>query len=123
MPTGMITMHEDPNLSQQSKIASERGARILACLLDNPLAKENCQAILAVAAGYADMKSSEASADKVEVRCFLQQEVCLVCSYNLCHLSTHLFKLATESIGQTSLKNGATWRRRRKIYLRLFLTF
>ena len=74
MPTGMITMHEDPNLSKQSEKTSERGARILACLMDNSFAKENCKAILAVATDGEDEQSSEAYADMVEVRCFLRQK-------------------------------------------------
>lgn len=49
MPTGMITMHKDPELSEQSRKTSERGSRILALLRDNQQVKDNCKAILAVA--------------------------------------------------------------------------
>lgn len=55
MPTGMITMHEDPELSEQSKKTSERGAKILASLRDSQLVKDNCKAILAVATDESDL--------------------------------------------------------------------
>ena len=66
-------MHEDPKLSKQSQITAERGARILASLVGNyPLARENCKAILAVAATDDEDSSEswEASSDMVEV-CYL----------------------------------------------------
>ena len=71
MPTGMITMHEDPTLSEQSRKTSERGSTILASLIDNPLAGENCKAILSVATNGADPKDSGAKPDFVEVSLIL----------------------------------------------------
>lgn len=49
MPTAMITMHEDPNLSEQSRKTSERGIRILAAISDCKKVQENCEAVLAAA--------------------------------------------------------------------------
>ena len=49
MPTAMVTMHQDPKLSEQSKLTAERGTKILASLRDIPFVQENCKAILAVA--------------------------------------------------------------------------
>lgn len=52
MPTAMITMHKDQELSQQSQKTAERGVRVLKALLPHkPLVQEECQAILAVAQG------------------------------------------------------------------------
>lgn len=69
MPTGMITMHEDPNLSEQSKKTAERGSRILASLNNNQLVQDNCRAILAVAHTMddKDAASAEAKPDLVQV--------------------------------------------------------
>lgn len=66
MPTGMITMHEDPNLSEASRKTSERGSRILASLMDHPVATENCKAILSVATDGVDPKCFGAKSDMVE---------------------------------------------------------
>ena len=49
MPTAMITMHKDPNLSEQSRKTSERGTRILKALSDKELVQQNSQAIVAAA--------------------------------------------------------------------------
>mmetsp|Transcript_24990 Transcript_24990/g.69144 ORF Transcript_24990/g.69144 Transcript_24990/m.69144 type:complete len:245 (-) Transcript_24990:2654-3388(-) len=52
MPTAMITMHKDADLSAQSQITAERGLRVLQCLLsdlDSDVTRRNCQAILSVA--------------------------------------------------------------------------
>jgi hypothetical protein len=64
MPTGMITMHKDPELSAQSKKTAERGRRILASLSNKRPVKDNCNAILAVAT---DNEEVEAQADLVKV--------------------------------------------------------
>jgi len=66
MPTGMITMHEDPTLSQSSRLTSQRGSRILECLLEFPLARDNCQAILSVATDGNDPTCKNAKSDMVE---------------------------------------------------------
>jgi hypothetical protein len=58
MPTGMITMHQDEELSQQSQITAERGVRLLRALRDKAKVKEECEAILAVASGSQDIVSS-----------------------------------------------------------------
>jgi len=51
MPTGMITMHTDEELSLQSQITAERGVKVLSTLLQihNDLTESNCRAIAAVA--------------------------------------------------------------------------
>ena len=55
MPTAMITMHQDMELSAQSRITAERGYRVLRALYRNQeypardAVRENCQAILTVA--------------------------------------------------------------------------
>jgi hypothetical protein len=51
MPTGMITMHQDPELSQQSKKTADRGARLLAAMKTEARVEKTCNAILAVATG------------------------------------------------------------------------
>lgn len=54
MPTGMITMHTDKELSRRSHKTAERGERVLKALSEqNPLVTEECKAILAVASGSA----------------------------------------------------------------------
>lgn len=53
MPTAMITMHKDRELSQQSRITAERGLRVLSFLRNEESTaertKDNCQAILSAA--------------------------------------------------------------------------
>lgn len=50
MPTGMITMHQNPDQSANSARTSKRGVRILKALAKfSPDAKENARAILQVA--------------------------------------------------------------------------
>lgn len=49
MPTGMITMHKDPNLSLQSQETAKRAVQLLRALRQKPLVQEQCKAILAVA--------------------------------------------------------------------------
>lgn len=53
MPTGMVTMHTDEKLSQQSAWTAERGCRVLHALREmHPTEVEaQCRAILAVAEG------------------------------------------------------------------------
>lgn len=51
MPTGMITMHTDPELSQQSQKTADRGIRLLASLKEDAAVQKTCHAILAVASG------------------------------------------------------------------------
>ncbi|CAB9519323.1 expressed unknown protein [Seminavis robusta] len=65
MPTGTMSMHQDPTLSEQSKKTSVRGSRILASLLNggSPRVKDNCQAILAVAT---DKDESEADPELIK---------------------------------------------------------
>jgi hypothetical protein len=62
MPTGMITMHQDEELSQQSQITAERGVRLLRALREKATVKEECEAILAVASGQ-----DNASVDSTKV--------------------------------------------------------
>jgi len=49
MPTAMITMHEDPELSKASKQTARRGKKILKSLLHKTGTKKQCLAILDVA--------------------------------------------------------------------------
>jgi hypothetical protein len=49
MPTGMITMHQDPELSAQSKKTSDRGIRFLTSMKSNAEVQKTCEAIIAVA--------------------------------------------------------------------------
>jgi hypothetical protein len=52
MPTAMITMHTDKDMSQQSARTAERGIRVLQALRERlPIVSEECHAILAVAQG------------------------------------------------------------------------
>jgi len=51
MPTGMISMHQDKELSQQSKKTADRGVRFLASIKNKPEVIKTCDAILAVATG------------------------------------------------------------------------
>ena len=62
MPTAMITMHTDPELSQQSQKTAERGVRVLAALKGADDVEKQCNAILAVATDRKD----EADADLVK---------------------------------------------------------
>jgi len=55
MPTGMITMHKDENLSRQSQMTAERGVRVLRAIREKSGVKEECEAILAVATNRSDM--------------------------------------------------------------------
>ena len=67
MPTGMITMHQDPRLSEQSQRTSERGSRILASILSNekvPLAQDKCRAILVAAS---DKREGDENPQLIEV--------------------------------------------------------
>jgi len=41
MPTGMMTLHQDPNLAESSRRTSQRGSRILKCLVDNKTPSAN----------------------------------------------------------------------------------
>lgn len=70
MPTGMITMHQDPELSANSKMTSERGIRVLQSIRDQSLVQENCQAILAVANDDKNtvMDDNPSLSKKIEVR-------------------------------------------------------
>jgi len=56
MPTAMITMHEDEELSMQSQTTAERGLRVLQTLLSRGNTAQQCKAILAVAKGNIDGK-------------------------------------------------------------------
>jgi hypothetical protein len=49
MPTGMITMHQDPELSAQSKKTADRGVRLLASMKTDAEVQKTCNAILSVA--------------------------------------------------------------------------
>jgi hypothetical protein len=49
MPTGMITMHQDPELSAQSKKTADRGIRFLASMKTDAEVQKTCEAIIAVA--------------------------------------------------------------------------
>jgi hypothetical protein len=51
MPTGMITMHQDSELSAQSKKTADRGIRLLASMKTDAEVQKTCDAILAVATG------------------------------------------------------------------------
>ena len=51
MPTGMITMHKEEELAQQSQTTAERGLRVLQTLLSHGNTRAQCRAILAVARG------------------------------------------------------------------------
>mmetsp|Transcript_11065 Transcript_11065/g.22610 ORF Transcript_11065/g.22610 Transcript_11065/m.22610 type:complete len:96 (-) Transcript_11065:867-1154(-) len=52
MPTAMISMHTDPELSANAAKTAERGMRVLKWLEDkDESVKTNCQAILSVATG------------------------------------------------------------------------
>jgi hypothetical protein len=51
MPTGMISMHQDPELSAQSKKTADRGVRLLAAMKTEAEVQKTCDAILAVATG------------------------------------------------------------------------
>ena len=61
MPTAMVTMHQDPELAEQSKMTAARGARVLAAISGMDKVKDNCKAILSVATG-----NGEADATLVE---------------------------------------------------------
>lgn len=68
MPTGMVTMHEDPELSASSARTAERGARVLGALLETDsraAVRENCAAVFAVASGKAGIDAGGAKNDKV----------------------------------------------------------
>ena len=58
MPTGMITMHKDETLSQQSQKTAERGVRVLRAIREKPGVKEECDAILAVASYRKDTQAN-----------------------------------------------------------------
>jgi hypothetical protein len=49
MPTAMVTMHQDAEMSANSAKTAERGVRMLRALKDLPEVRENAQAILTVA--------------------------------------------------------------------------
>ena len=49
MPTAMITMHTDAELSQNSAKTAKRGAKIVKALIEKPGMKEQCIAIYNVA--------------------------------------------------------------------------
>ena len=49
MPTAMVTMHQDADLSANSAKTAERGVRILRALKDISEVRENAQASLTVA--------------------------------------------------------------------------
>ena len=65
MPTGMITMHTDEELSNNSKMTSKRGIIVAKVLLDmntesgNDEMLKQCQAILKVAKGEVDSESDD----------------------------------------------------------------
>jgi hypothetical protein len=63
MPTAMVTMHHDPELSNQSRITAERGLLILQALKEMPLTQElvikEYEAILAALTGEAHANSSK----------------------------------------------------------------
>ena len=54
MPTAMITMHQDAELSDQSRTTAERGLAVLLALSDKALVQRNVRAIAAVAEGRVD---------------------------------------------------------------------
>eukprot|EP00551_Chaetoceros_affinis_P010490 CAMPEP_0203665068 /NCGR_PEP_ID=MMETSP0090-20130426/2337_1 /ASSEMBLY_ACC=CAM_ASM_001088 /TAXON_ID=426623 /ORGANISM="Chaetoceros affinis, Strain CCMP159" /LENGTH=256 /DNA_ID=CAMNT_0050528503 /DNA_START=48 /DNA_END=818 /DNA_ORIENTATION=- len=56
MPTAMVTMHEDPELANNSLKTSKRGIKVLKGILDKPGAKEQCEAIRNVAIGNIELK-------------------------------------------------------------------
>jgi hypothetical protein len=59
MPTGMITMHQDPELSAQSKKTADRGIRLLASMKTDAEVQKTCDAILAVATDSQGQVSDE----------------------------------------------------------------
>lgn len=59
MPTGMITMHQDPELSAQSKKTADRASRLLASMKTNAEVQKTCDAILAVATDSQGQVSNE----------------------------------------------------------------
>jgi hypothetical protein len=59
MPTGMITMHQDPELSAQSKKTADRGIRFLASMKSDAEVQKTCDAILAVATNSQGRVSNE----------------------------------------------------------------
>ena len=63
MPTAMVSMHEDEELSQSSAHTAKRGVRVLKALMDRPGMKDQCQAIYDVAVGSHDVDDSECSND------------------------------------------------------------
>lgn len=65
MPTAMITMHKDAELSKQSQKTAERGVRVLRALRGKPLVQEECKAIADVANTSAG-ESSSADASKLD---------------------------------------------------------
>lgn len=68
MPTAMITMHEDEELSAGSARTAKRGIRILRTLKDYPAVVNNAKAILAVATDSED-KDEGLDASLMEVSC------------------------------------------------------
>jgi hypothetical protein len=73
MPTAMISMHQNPNLSARSRTTAQRGSRILEHLLQNRIrtASKNCKAILAVATGQAtSIDASDFYSDLIKVSTF-----------------------------------------------------
>jgi hypothetical protein len=63
MPTAMVTMHQDPELSNQSRITAERGLLILQSLSEIPVTQElvekEYEAILAALTGEAYSNTSK----------------------------------------------------------------
>ena len=79
MPIAMTTMHQNDNLSNQSKQTAKRGIQVLKSLkeIDPSNVQKNCDAILAVAATtdptttiQADLSDSDGSSERkmIEVR-------------------------------------------------------
>jgi len=73
MPTAMVTMHEDPELSASSARTAERGAKVLGALLETneshaAVVRNNCAAILAVANGEAGRDADDDDDDQELLR-------------------------------------------------------
>lgn len=70
MPTAMITMHEDPELSASSARTAKRGAKVLGAILNTDsgaAVQKNCAAIYSVATGDTEVGDANvAKDDKLE---------------------------------------------------------
>jgi hypothetical protein len=66
MPTGMITMHTDEDLSKSSALTAMRGKIVARSLMEENEMKEQCAAILAVATDV--QKDSDDKNVKVSTR-------------------------------------------------------